>query len=205
MKRKIISFSLIVLIAIITYQIWFIFINYKFASVDGQKVFKSALISPSKIDKFILDNNIKTIINFLEPTLSDKLNPGTINDIKAENIAILAVNKKYNLNVSHINIPSAQVPRAKQLKKFFKVLDNRDNYPVLIHCYHGTGRTELYSAIYNIEYKNMTINEARAKTRLVVQIPFYQSSFGDTKEKGIFLLNYKKRSLGANSTLESIR
>jgi predicted protein tyrosine phosphatase len=24
-------------------------------------------------------------------------------------------------------------------------MDNSDNYPVLIHCYHGTGRAEMYS------------------------------------------------------------
>jgi protein tyrosine/serine phosphatase len=28
-------------------------------------------------------------------------------------------------------------------------MDNSDNYPVLIHCYHGTGRAEMYSALYH--------------------------------------------------------
>jgi protein tyrosine/serine phosphatase len=32
-------------------------------------------------------------------------------------------------------------------------MDNSDNYPVLIHCYHGTGRAEMYSALYRIEYE----------------------------------------------------
>jgi protein tyrosine/serine phosphatase len=34
-------------------------------------------------------------------------------------------------------------------------MDNKDNYPVLIHCYHGTGRAEMYSALYRIEYETL--------------------------------------------------
>jgi protein tyrosine phosphatase len=41
-------------------------------------------------------------------------------------------------------------------------MDNSDNYPVLIHCYHGTGRAEMYSALYRIEYEKFT-NEAHVK------------------------------------------
>jgi protein tyrosine/serine phosphatase len=36
-------------------------------------------------------------------------------------------------------------PSKFQTKKTLKIMDNSDNYPVLIHCYHGTGRAEMYS------------------------------------------------------------
>lgn len=32
-------------------------------------------------------------------------------------------------------------------------MDNSNNYPVLIHWYPGTGRVEMYAALYRIEYK----------------------------------------------------
>lgn len=47
-------------------------------------------------------------------------------------------------------------------------MDNPDNYPVLIHCYHGTGRVILYSAIYKIEYENFTNEMARLNIRDLV-------------------------------------
>jgi protein tyrosine/serine phosphatase len=46
--------------------------------------------------------------------------------------------------------PSEQVPNKENIKTFTKIMDNSDNYPVLIHCYHGTGRAEMYSALYRI-------------------------------------------------------
>ena len=202
MRRKIIYTFIAILFIIIAYRVWFVFINYRFDVVDEGKVYKSALINPNKIDSFIVNNHIKTVIDLLEPKLSDKLNPGTLDDVLQEDLAIKKINTKYHLNVTHANIPSAQVPKAKQLKAFFKILDNSSNYPVLIHCYHGTGRTELYSALYNIEYKNMSNEEARSKTRFIVESPFHDSSFASSRSKGVFLINYKKRS-SPNATINN--
>jgi len=203
MRRKIIYTFIAILFVIIAYRVWFVFINYRFDVVDEGKVYKSALINPNKIDSFIVNNHIKTVIDLLEPKLSDELNPGTLDDVLQEDLAIKKINTKYHLNVTHANIPSAQLPKAKQLKAFFRILDNSSNYPVLIHCYHGTGRTELYSALYNIEYKNMSNEEARSKTRFIVESPFYDSSFASSRSKGAFLINYKKRS-SPNATINNI-
>ena len=68
-------------------------------------------------------------------------------------------------------------------------MDNKDNYPVLIHCYHGVGRAEMYSAIYRIEYENFTNEEARKNVRTLIKF----SSFDDGKPKGEYLMHYKSR------------
>ena len=68
-------------------------------------------------------------------------------------------------------------------------MDNPDNYPVLIHCYHGVGRAEMYSAIYRIEYENWLPEEARTSTRFLTK----WSSFDIGKPKGDYLNNYKKQ------------
>jgi predicted protein tyrosine phosphatase len=47
-------------------------------------------------------------------------------------------------------------------------MDNKDNYPVLIHCYHGTGRAEMYS-LYRIEYESFTNEDARMGVRTLVK------------------------------------
>ena len=91
--------------------------------------------------------------------------------------------------VNYFNNGSDQVPQQHNLDMFFKIMDNQENYPVLIHCYHGVGRAEMYSAIYRIEYEGWDPNEARKSTRLLTKF----SSFDIGKPKGDFLNNYKSR------------
>ena len=157
-----------------------------------------------KLEQFLVKNNIKTVIDLLDPGVQDRLNPAKQIDINKEDKAIKDINKKYNLDIKHINIASGQVPTKQTLDKFYKVLDDKSNYPILIHCYHGTGRAQIYSAIYRIEYENWSNKDARAKTRVIVEGFGYRSSFSDGKVKGDFLMNYKPRSAGENSTINNI-
>lgn len=198
---KLIGYSLLIFAG---YYFWFNHINYRFAPVAEGKVYKSALINPNTIESFLVKNNIKTVINLLDPGVQDALNPAKQKEISAEDEAIKLVNKNNNLNINHISLPSGQVPTKKTLTKFFEILDDKANYPVLIHCYHGTGRAEIYSALYNIEYEKLSNKEARRKTRFIVEGFGYRSSFSDGKVKGDFLINYKPRSLGKDSTINTL-
>ena len=69
-------------------------------------------------------------------------------------------------------------------------MDNPKNYPVLIHCYHDTGRAIFYSAIYKIEYENLTNEEARFSTRGLVLF----SSFDNGTHKEEYLKSYISRN-----------
>jgi len=202
--KKILKITGIILLVSIVYYVWHVHFNFRFEEISENKVYKSALIDPSKLEKFLVNNNIKTVVNLLDPGVQDALNPAKQKDITAEDNAIKKINKENNLDIQHINIPSGQVPTKKTLEKFFTVLDDKKNYPVLIHCYHGTGRAAIYSALYRVEYENWKNKDARAKTRVVVEALGYRSSFSDGKVKGDFLMNYKPRSVGENSTINTM-
>jgi protein-tyrosine phosphatase len=193
--KKVLKIFAILFSLIVAYYIWHVHFNYRFETISKNKVYKSALIPPNKLENFLIPYHIKTVIDLLEPSIQDKLNPAKQDEIDKEDEAINNINKKYNLNIKHINIPSTQVPNENTLKQFYKVLDNSENYPVLIHCYHGTGRAVIYSAIYRIEYENWTNKQARDKTRLMVEGLGYKSSFANGKSKGDFLMNYKRRKI----------
>jgi len=204
MKNLIKSFAVLLLVGV-SYYVWYVHINYRFETIVPDKVYSSALIKPEKLEGFLTDNKIKTVIDLLDPTLHDALNPGKQVEIDAEQKAIDAINEKFKLNIKHVNIPSGQIPSKKTLTKFFEVLDDPSNYPVLIHCYHGTGRAVLYSALYRIEYAGYSNSEARAKTRFIVDALGYKSSFADGKDKGDFLIHYKTRKNGEMSTINQIK
>lgn len=160
-------------------------LNYNFKTITDDKVFSSGVIPPEKIKDYVEDNNIKTIIDFRHPEIIDKLNPANIDDITKERNAVAKID-----NVNYFNIPSDQVPTQQNLDSLFNILDNEDVYPVLMHCYHGTGRAQIYSAIYRIEYEGFTNDEARKKTRTLLKF----SSFDDGKPKGEFLKSYEPRA-----------
>ena len=68
-------------------------------------------------------------------------------------------------------------------------MDDKSNYPVLIHCYHGIGRAQVYSAVYRIEYEGWSNEEARQKAAFPVTF----SSFDNGTPKGEFLKSYISR------------
>ena len=183
----------ILLLVIVGYYVWFVHLNYRFEEISENKVYKSALIPPEKLGEYLREKKIKTVINLLNPKTQDTLNPATQHEIDAEEQAIQEYNSKYDAFVSHINIPSKQVPDQDKIARFLSILDNPDSYPVLIHCYHGTGRAELYSALYRMEFEKWSNKDAREKTRLITEGLGYKSSFALGRGKGDFLNNYQTR------------
>ncbi|GEM_PF-247289 len=201
---KFVLASILILAAAYYYQVNY---NFRFEQISEQKVYKSALIDPDRLEEFLIPNHIKTVINLLDPGTKDDLNPGQMEHISSEEYAIEKINNEHNTTIRHINIPSGQVPTAQTLEKFFAILDNNDSYPILIHCYHGTGRAAIYSALYRIEYEGFKNDEARMLTRalpILVESPLYKSSFAQGRSKGDFLINYHKRN-DTNSTLKSLQ
>lgn len=184
-KKKILVAVAIILVAAGVYKIYDVYFNYRFQEITEGKVYKSGVIPPEKIAGYVEKHGIKTIIDLRGPVTKDTINnPEQPKEIVAERNA---ANNIPNLN--YVNIPSQQVPSEETLKKFFAVMDNQENYPVLIHCYHGIGRAQMYSALYRIEYEGWAPDDARRKAAF----PVIFSSFDDGTPKGEYLKSYKPR------------
>ncbi len=184
-KKKIIYLvSAIILIGTAKY-VYDTHINHNFESITEGKVYKSGVIPPDQLADYIKKYNIKSVIDLRFPGTQDLVNnPEIPAELTAEKEAIAKLK-----GINYFNNGSDQVPNKKNLDTFSKIMDNKDNYPVLIHCHHGVGRAEMYSAIYRIEYENFTNEEARKKVRFLVKF----SSFDEGTPKGEFLKAYQKR------------
>lgn len=203
--KKFFKLLAVVVLALGAYYVWRVNINYRFEEISPNKVYKSRLIAPDALGDYLKKYHIKTVIDLIDPTKHEGANTGKLSNIDAEAAAVAKYDKENNADTVHINIPSGQVPTKETLTKFFKVMDDNASYPVLIHCYDGTGRAPMYSAIYRIEYENMSNADARAKTRFIVAGFGYRSSFADGKEKGDFLMHYKPRRDGADATFNQLK
>lgn len=186
MKKKIIGFSLLVLLLVFAGKyVYDMNINHNFETITVGKVYKSGVIPPDEIESYVKKYHIKSIVDLRMPGTNDLvLNPEKIGEIQAEKNAVAKIK-----GVNYFSNPSEQVPNKKNIEIFAKIMDNTTNYPVLIHCYHGTGRAELYSALYRIEYENFTNEAARQGVRTLVKF----SSFDDGTPKGEYLKAYKTR------------
>lgn len=185
-NKKIIGF---LLLAIILFfggkQIYDMNINHNFETITEGKVYKSGVIPPDELESYVTKYHIKSIVDLRFPGTTDLTNnPEIPAELTAEQNAIAKIK-----GVNYFNNGSEQVPKQENLDRFFEIMDNKDNYPVLIHCYHGIGRGEMYSALYRIEYENFTNEEARQGVRTLVKF----SSFDDGTPKGEYLKSYKSR------------
>lgn len=170
------------------------YVNYRFMEISEGKVYKSGVIPPDKIDRFVKKYNIKSIVDLRGPVTADKINnPENWKEIRAEQAAVAKID-----GLRYFNIPSEQVPKRHNLNAFYKVIDNPDNYPILIHCYHGIGRAQVYSAVYRIEKENWSNEDARKNAAF----PVIFSSFDNGTPKGEFLKSYVARRDSINYAKE---
>ncbi|MES2545967.1 MAG: dual specificity protein phosphatase family protein [Bacteroidota bacterium] len=196
MKKKIIGFSVLVIVLIFVGKyVYDMNINHNFETITEGKVYKSGVIPPDEIESYVKKYHIKSIVDLRMPGTNDLvLNPEKPGELAAEKKAVAKIT-----GVNYYSNPSEQVPNEKNIAAFTKIMDDKSNYPVLIHCYHGTGRAEMYSAIYRIEYENFSNEEARNNVRTMVKF----SSFDDGKPKGEYLKSYKSRKQLASENKES--
>ena len=185
-NKKRIGFAVLAIVLIFVGKyVYDMNINHNFETITEGKVYKSGVIPPDELESYINKYHIKSVVDLRFPGTGDEVNnPEIPAELTAEKNAIEKIK-----GVNYFNNGSDQVPKPENLKTFFRIMDNPANYPVLIHCYHGVGRAELYSAIYRIEYENFTNEEARSGVRTLVK----WSSFDDGKPKGEYLKTYKSR------------
>lgn len=188
MKKSTKRISLVVLVVIIVFVGKYVYdmnINHNFETITEGKVYKSGVIPPNEIESYVKKHHIKSIVDLRFPGTADLVNnPEIPQELTAEKETVAKIK-----GVNYFNNGSDQVPQPENLASFFKIMDNPSNYPVLIHCYHGVGRAEMYSALYRIEYENWTNEQARQGVRTIVKF----SSFDDGTPKGEYLKAYKSR------------
>lgn len=187
LKKKLGSILLLIVIILAGKYVYDRHINHNFMTISEGKVYKSGVIPPDQIADYVKKYHIKSIVDLRFPGTGDEVNnPEIPAELTAEKEAIAQIK-----GVNYFNNGSDQVPKPENLELFFKIMDNKANYPVLIHCYHGIGRAQMYSAIYRIEYEGWNIEEARRHA--ADPFPVLFSSFDEGKPKGDYLKSYKTR------------
>lgn len=184
--KKIVILLVIIAILISGFVYYQKKIHFNLVTISQNKVYNSGTVSPDKLPEFLNDHKIKTVIDLRDGEEQTELNPETKKEVGAEENAINKIS-----GVNYFNLPTDQIPQDSTVDKFLKIMDNKANYPVLIHCHHGVGRSRLFSSIYRIEYENFSNDDARANARYLWEL---SGNFSKNSSKGQYLINYKKRT-----------
>jgi tyrosine-protein phosphatase SIW14 len=131
-------------------------------TVAPEVLYRSGQLSASGLDRIVKEHGIRTIIS-----LRDSDVPGIAPPDAAEESYCRAN------GINHIRIPprswwpeyNGPPPAEQGVMMFLKVMDDRNNHPVLLHCFAGTHRTGAMVAIFRMEYERWTNSEALAELR----------------------------------------
>jgi len=130
-----------------------------FHVVEPGVLYRSGQVPVSSLERLVHDYGIRTVICLREGDQDDDL-------------AEQKYCRKWGIN--HVRIPprawwapDGPAPAEQGLAVFREVMDNRENYPVLIHCFAGLHRTGAYCAVYRMEYQGWSNAEALAEMKRI--------------------------------------
>jgi protein tyrosine/serine phosphatase len=132
-----------------------------FHQVRDGVLYRSGQMSIFGLKNVIHDHGIKTVVTLRDAYYPDDPPP----DLAEEEYC-----KDQEINYVRIPprswwAPAGEVPADEGIRQFLEVMDNPDNYPVLIHCFGGIHRAGAFTAIYRMEYEHWSNAEAMAEMK----------------------------------------
>ena len=124
-------------------------------------LYRSGQMSLFGLKTVIHDHGIKTIITLRDAVYANDPPP----DLAEEEFCRDQEIKYVRIPPRSWWAPAGQVPADEGVRQFLEVMDNPDNYPVLIHCFGGIHRAGAFSAIYRMEYQHWTNAQAMAEMK----------------------------------------
>jgi len=132
-----------------------------FRTVRDDVLYRSGQLSLDGLKRIIHDYGIRTVI-----TLRDAALPGNPPPDRVEEEYCKAQ------EIHYVRIPprtwwaaDGSVPAEKGIRRFLRVMDDPQNYPVLIHCFAGIHRSGAFCAVYRMEYQHWSNAQAIAEMK----------------------------------------
>jgi len=125
--------------------------KYKHLAVhEAGMMYRSAWVEPETFSELIERFQIRTVVNLC--------NPGEMGEERWEGERAAVTNAGAKL--MELPMPTSVNSDDPLVAKHIEVLNNPDNYPMLVHCQHGVTRTAKFIAIYDMIYRGKTAKES---------------------------------------------
>lgn len=130
---------------------------HNFGVVNEGQIYRSSQPSENFLKRLIEQRKIKTIIVLKHSVPSFEKNIADSKGIK----------------IIHLKMSVSKEPSEDTVKKFLEVVEDPNNYPILVHCQGGADRTGLMIAIKRVELDGWTIAEVEKEMFYYRNIPFF--------------------------------
>jgi tyrosine-protein phosphatase SIW14 len=146
------------------------FLHYRYVYTYGKrlrevvpgKVYRSGQMTEPGFRAAVERHGFRTIINLQDDNTDPDIARGYFTGATVpESDLCKQMGVRYVLIAPDL-VNRRKVPeiRPKAIEEFLEVMDNEENYPVLIHCKAGLHRTGCMVAIYRMEYQGWTMEQA---------------------------------------------
>jgi tyrosine-protein phosphatase SIW14 len=130
--------------------------------VEDGVLYRSGQLTPPGFEQVLHEYGIKTVI-----TLRTSRTAAQPPDTWEEGICAAR-------GVKHVRIvprvwgadEKGEIPAEQNVQEFLKVMDDKANHPVLVHCFAGIHRTGTMCAIFRMEYHGWTPERAMEEMQL---------------------------------------
>lgn len=166
-------FLLILVVVLARWGLWET-LGHRYATITEGRVYQSGVLPPETLKKIIARDKIRSVVDLRTDDPTD-FHP-------VEEAKLLE-----SIGVQYYNLPSEMIPAPELVSRFLEIAADEKNYPMLIHCHHGEGRSVLLAAVYRIEFEGWSNEKARKACRFF----HFRGSFGPDGPKGKYLRDYK--------------
>jgi tyrosine-protein phosphatase SIW14 len=133
-----------------------------FRVVEDGVLYRSGQLTPAGFERVLHDYGIRTVIT-LRTTRTAALPPDTWEE------GVCAAR-----GIRHVRIvprvwgadEKGEIPAEQGVRTFRAVMENRDNHPVLVHCFAGIHRTGTMCAIFRMEFQGWTAERAMEEMQI---------------------------------------
>lgn len=117
---------------------------------DPGLVYRSAWLEPDVFAELIETHQIRTLINLCDPgEMGEDRWIGERQAVRGAGAQLL-----------EYTMPRTVTADDPVIDKYVEVLQNPDNYPILVHCQHGVTRTAKLLSIYDILFRGMSAQQS---------------------------------------------
>lgn len=159
-------------------------VEHRLAVICEGYIYQSAVMPAQNLVEVVQTHEIRSVVD-LRNTRDDVL-------ARSDERVVLS-----GIGVAYFNIESNQIPSDETVERFLKVANDPDNYPMLIHCHHGVGRSLLFAALHRIESDGWGNEDARKATKVLS----FRGAFGPRGEKGEYLRAYQAGQIHGSDLL----
>ncbi|WP_439626635.1 dual specificity protein phosphatase family protein [Gemmata sp.] len=125
-------------------------------------LYRSGQLTPDGLKRVIHEKGIKTVVTLRTSRVAGRASP----DAWEEEMCAAR-------GVRHVRIvprlwspdEAGEVPADDAVREFLAVMDDRANYPVLVHCFAGVHRTGTMCSVYRMEYDRWPCDRAIEEMR----------------------------------------